>query len=93
VPDEDLYEQGVWPSTFNDDHKWTFTIDKRQSWSPVSVNVTDMVRELPDCQPIRIALQDNHYDYTLGRVDQLWGRAMAQIQIALRKGGPNGGGE
>lgn len=28
VPDEDLYEQGVWPSTFNDDHKWTFTINK-----------------------------------------------------------------
>src|SRR5262245_29112787 len=23
VPDEDLYEQGVFPSTFNRDHKWT----------------------------------------------------------------------
>ena len=23
VPDEDLYEQGVFPSTFNPDHKWT----------------------------------------------------------------------
>jgi hypothetical protein len=26
VPDEDLYEQGVFPSTFNADHKWTFTV-------------------------------------------------------------------
>ena len=26
VPDEDLYEQGTWPSTFNTDHKMTFTI-------------------------------------------------------------------
>jgi len=26
VPDEDLYEQGYFPSLFNDDHKSTFTI-------------------------------------------------------------------
>jgi SAM-dependent methyltransferase len=26
VPDEDLYEQGTWPSTFNSDHKMTFTV-------------------------------------------------------------------
>ena len=26
VPDEDLYEQGQFPSTYNGDHKWTFTI-------------------------------------------------------------------
>jgi SAM-dependent methyltransferase len=42
VPDEDLYEQGVWPSTFNRDHKHTFTIYKSRSWSPVSVNLTDL---------------------------------------------------
>ena len=28
VPDEDLYEQGVWPSTFNGDHKLTFTLSQ-----------------------------------------------------------------
>lgn len=28
IPDEDLYEQGIWPSTFNTDHKWSFTIGK-----------------------------------------------------------------
>lgn len=46
VPDEDLYEQGQWPSTFNDDHKHTFTILKRQSWSPASINVLDLLRSL-----------------------------------------------
>jgi hypothetical protein len=46
VPDEDLYEQGVWPSTFNDDHKHTFTIFKRRSWSPVSINVLELLRGL-----------------------------------------------
>lgn len=43
VPDEDLYEQGVWPSRFNSDHKVTFTIHKAKSWSPVSINVTDLL--------------------------------------------------
>lgn len=44
VPDEDMYEQGVWPSTFNPDHKHTFTIHKRKSWSPVSMNILDILR-------------------------------------------------
>src|SRR5437868_6738568 len=32
VPDEDLYEQGIFPSTFNSDHKHTFTIYKKSSF-------------------------------------------------------------
>jgi hypothetical protein len=46
VPDEDLYEQGVWPSTFNSDHKHTFTILKQRSWSPVSINVFDLLHSI-----------------------------------------------
>ncbi|MDR2614334.1 MAG: class I SAM-dependent methyltransferase, partial [Candidatus Accumulibacter sp.] len=34
VPDEDLYEQGHFPSIYNPDHKTTFTIKKEKSWSP-----------------------------------------------------------
>jgi SAM-dependent methyltransferase len=48
VPDEDLYEQGVWPSAFNIDHKHTFTICKSHSWSPVSINVTELVAAVAD---------------------------------------------
>lgn len=43
VPDEDMYEQGSWPSRFNKSHKWTFTVYKAASWSPKSVNVIDLV--------------------------------------------------
>src|SRR5690349_21023951 len=32
VPDEDLYEQGTFPSPFNSDHKFTFTLCKDRSW-------------------------------------------------------------
>jgi len=65
VPDEDIYEQGHWPSRLNDDHKVTFTISKRQSWSPVSVNVLDLVQALPGGELVSMQVQNNNYDYSL----------------------------
>src|SRR5581483_4614334 len=43
VPDEDLYEQGVFPSTNNPHHRWTATIYKQRSWSPRSINLLDLL--------------------------------------------------
>lgn len=65
VPDEDLYEQGVFPSRFNADHKATFTISKVNSWSPVSVNVLDLARSLPQGEMVRLVLRDTGYDRSL----------------------------
>ena len=71
IPDEDLYEQGVFPSTFNRDHKWTFTIHKTRSWSPRSVNVLDLVTSLgPHAQVVKVELLDATYRYELPRYDQ-----------------------
>jgi SAM-dependent methyltransferase len=67
VPDEDLYEQGVFPSRFNADHKATFTISKSTSWSPKSINILDLIATLPNHQIIKIALQDRKYDRWLAR--------------------------
>lgn len=64
VPDEDLYEQGHFPSRYNTDHKWTFTIKKEKSWSPKSINVTDLVKAL-DGEVVSIKLQDNNFDYAI----------------------------
>ena len=65
VPDEDLYEQGVFPSRFNDDHKATFTLSKAQSWSPNSVNVLALANSLPNGRIVSLELQDRGYDRTL----------------------------
>ena len=46
VPEEDLYEQGVFPSNLNKDHKWTFSINKTQSWSQKSLSVLDLISDL-----------------------------------------------
>lgn len=64
VPDEDLYEQGYFPSLFNEDHKSTFTISKHQSWSPRSYNILDLVKYLSNSMLIKIELQDVHYQRT-----------------------------
>jgi SAM-dependent methyltransferase len=62
VPDEDLYEQGVFPSRFNADHKHTFTISKKRSWSPKSVNVLELAQLLPDGVVLSLVLNDTGYD-------------------------------
>jgi SAM-dependent methyltransferase len=48
VPDEDLYERGKWPSQHNDDHKWSFTVCKRKSELPKSINAVDLAVEFAD---------------------------------------------
>lgn len=67
VPDEDLYEQGVFPSRFNSDHKATFTISKTRSWSPVSVNILDVVLGISGARLVSLTLQDQGYDRSLVR--------------------------
>lgn len=68
IPDEDLYEQGVFPSTYNSDHKHTFTISKKASWSPKSINVVDLLANLKqNVQILKIELHDATYRYNLNR--------------------------
>jgi SAM-dependent methyltransferase len=87
VPDEDLYEQGVWPSTFNDDHKITFTICKKSSWSPASVNLIELIAKFCDqVKPLSIATIDHAYRYQAPRFDQT-GTPLSEcaIEIILKK--------
>jgi SAM-dependent methyltransferase len=71
VPDEDLYEQGVWPSTFNDDHKHTFTVFKQTSWSPVSINILDLLRGFDSEVSIaKIERLDHSFLHGFERFDQ-----------------------
>ncbi|WP_296695392.1 methyltransferase domain-containing protein [Rhodoferax sp.] len=65
VPDEDLYEQGFFPSRFNSDHKATFRFRKTDSWSPVSHDVESMVAALPGSHIVSAELQSDNYDFSL----------------------------
>lgn len=71
VPDEDMYEQGVFPSTFNRDHKWTFSIMKSRSWSERSINVLELLQGLGPAADIeKIELLNSSYRPSLPRYDQ-----------------------
>ena len=87
VPDEDLYEQGQWPSTFNPDHKTTFTLCKQTSWSPVSINLFQLLEKFAgSVQPLSVSTIDHAYRYRTSRHDQTrTPLTEAAIEIILRK--------
>ena len=64
VPDEDLYEQGAWPSIFNHDHKATFRLSKQTTWSPLSYDIGELISNLPGADIVGCERQDAGYDYT-----------------------------
>jgi SAM-dependent methyltransferase len=90
LPDEDLYEQGTFPSTFNRDHKWTFTIDKRSSWSAKSINIFDLIRSLDvEAAVQKVELIDHAYRHNLPRFDQtLTPVAESAIEFIVRRRTP-----
>jgi len=65
VPHEDLYEQGYWPSLFNRGHKVTFRLGGATSWSPVSIDLHELVVSLPGSEIVSEEVQDDEYDYRL----------------------------
>jgi SAM-dependent methyltransferase len=91
VPDEDLYEQGRFPSIFNGDHKNTFTISKNSSWSSRSHNLLDMALDLPG-KIVSLELQDFGYDRALINFKpNPWARWLGKIfrKITRRVPDPN----
>lgn len=88
VPDEDLYEQGHWPSIYNSDHKTTWTIHKSHSWCPASINCTQFFGEFPQLRIIKMELLDATFDYSLTNQDQtLSPIGECAIEIILKKEG------
>jgi hypothetical protein len=76
VPDKDMYEQGVWPSIFNADHKARFTLNDASGLAH-TYNIAQLVADLPDARIIGARLRDDGYDYRLRRESvSPWGRAL-----------------
>lgn len=90
LPEEDLYEQGIFPSTFNRDHKNTFTMKKDRSWSPRSINMLEMLCKLgPDAAVEKVELLDETYRYALPRYDQtMTPVGESGIEVVIRKRSP-----
>ena len=65
VPEENLYEQGLWPSVFSNEHRSTYRLGGNTSWSPVSFEIRDLCQSLPSAVVISAKLQSNEYDHNL----------------------------
>ena len=65
VPEENLYEQHLWPPRFNKDHKSTFRLGGKKSWSPVSFDVLELHKNLPNIEIIQADIHDLNYDREL----------------------------
>lgn len=85
VPDEDLYERGIFPSISNSDHKWTFTIWKKQSWSSRSINLLYLLQTLGDSAEIlKVEVLDASYLPSAYKQDQTLGIGECAIEFILR---------
>lgn len=91
IPDEDLYEQGQYPSTFNQDHKTTWTILKGESWSPVSINIFQFLHEFRfQIEVLKIELINSAFQYGQPRYDQtFYGLSECAIEFIVRRRLPN----
>jgi SAM-dependent methyltransferase len=61
VPDEDLYEQGYWPSLFNPEHTATFRVTPESRWSRRSFHVGHIVSALPGAHLVSLERHDHGY--------------------------------
>jgi SAM-dependent methyltransferase len=65
VPDEELYEQGFWPSLFNGDHKWAFTLDEFRLWGPHVIDLKGLHLRLDGAELIDLQTQAAGYVHAL----------------------------
>ena len=94
VPDEDLYEQGVFPSRFSTGHQHSFTVAKPTSWSPRSICVLEFLLGFRDHCQVQSVQRLDHVAHPvllnkgLDLTQTPYGEA--GIEIIVRKVGPTG---
>lgn len=87
IPDEDLYEQGVWPSNHNPDHKVSWTILKNESWCPSSINLIEFLYQYKEqIEVLKVELINHTFIYDIQRIDQTYHHiSECAIEFIVRK--------
>jgi hypothetical protein len=77
----------VFPSTFNPDHKTTWTISKGESWSPVSISLLEFLYQYKDqIEVLKVELVNASFMYGLQRLDQTYHHiSECAIEFIVRK--------
>jgi predicted SAM-dependent methyltransferase len=89
IPDEELYEHNMWPSRFNNDHKWSFRVYRGNASLPKSLNVFDLLRLVwKEVEIISIKRIEDKFNWQLDKMIDQTGPAdgpECAIEIILRK--------
>ena len=89
VPEENLYEHGMWPSKFNSDHKWSFKIHSGTPKLPKSLNITDLLKLIwKDTEIISILRVEDRFSTHMHKdIDQTGPESGPEcaIELILRK--------
>lgn len=89
VPEQDMYEHRYWPSKFNGDHKWSWTIKAasvRGTGEHVIYVPSFLQMFTANCDIEMLQLLTEHYDFGLAEnIDQTGGLAECAIEWVLRK--------
>ena len=86
VPEEYLYERGKWPSRFNGDHKWSFSISKTRHEMPKAICLLEMLQKYQNVEVIKLELIDDFFDPKQVAADQTrYITTECSIEMILRK--------
>ena len=86
IPEEEMYEQNFWPSRYNGDHKWSFTL-KQKSVMPKSINVLMLlqnVNHIAVTEKIEV-IRDFYYEGVAPMDQTLLPNVESCIEFVLRK--------
>jgi ubiquinone/menaquinone biosynthesis C-methylase UbiE len=86
VPEEYMYEKNYWPSKFNPDHKWSFTL-RNDSKMPKTINVLDLAKQFNNKATVeKIEYVDEFYNANKHEIDQtMLPNAECCIEIIFKK--------
>lgn len=89
VPDFGLYEKFHWPSLYNPDHKWTFSLKltRRDVGRDNHFHIGDVALSLSSqgVHLLHAGLEDDGFDRSRFAEDQTRGQALSQICVIARK--------
>lgn len=84
VPHEVYYEKNIWPSFFNQDHKFSFRLEQH-TMLPKSIWVQPFLAHFP-VSVLACSLLLFDFDFATYWQDQTVGNAVCQIEFVVKKG-------
>jgi SAM-dependent methyltransferase len=61
IPEANMYEQGVWPSDKNWDHKWVFTMNRKVDWADTQVSMIELCDHLRQMELVKLELLNHKH--------------------------------